>query len=240
MSTFYPFALECECGRVYTVDLAYGIHITRLPNARQQILDGKFQVFECPSCGAHTAVESAVVYTDFESHHYVAVETALRPGWGVLRARLDQVFENAFTLGPPIASEMGTKFRKRCVIGFQALREKLVIWDAALDDLVVEGVKGRLMDRLGIEAGDTVFRLAGVLPGGHLTFLRYEPPPPPPPNTRAHRSPAASPIDAETVTASEYLRQLEDRAGITADYPWLADDWVVDIYDGLALSSARA
>jgi CpXC protein len=239
MSTFYPFSLECSCGHIYTVDLAYGIHVTRLPQARQQILDGEFQVFQCPACGTATAVEGPTVYTDFIRHHYVAVETAVRPEWRMLRTRLDQVFENSFTLGPPIATEMGTRFKKRCVIGFQALREKLVIWDAALDDLVVEGVKGRLADRVGIRPGEGLFRLAGVLPGGHLTFLRFEPPPPAPPDTRAHRTTTAGPIDAETVIASEYLRQLEDRAGITTDYPWLADDWLVDIYDGLAVRSAR-
>jgi len=239
MSTFYPFPLECNCGHVYTVDLAYGVHITRLPHARQQILDGRFQVFQCPACGARTAVEAPTIYTDFDLHHYVAVETAVRPDWTVLRARLEQTFENAFTLGPPIASEMGTKFRKRCVIGFQALREKLVIWDAALDDLVVEGVKGRLAERLGIDPGDGVFRLSGVLPGGHLMFLRFEPPPPAPSDCRAHRTPAAEAVDAETVIASEYLRQLEDRAAITTEYPWLADDWLVDIYDGRMVHSAR-
>ena len=133
---------------------------------------------------------------------------------------------------------MGTKFRKRCVIGFRALREQLMIWDAALDDLVIEGVKGRLMERLGITPGNVVFRLAGVLPGGHLTFLRFEPSLPAPPGAGVHRSTATGAVDAETVLASEYVQQLEDRARIAHAYPWLADRWLVDIHDGLVVRPA--
>lgn len=124
------------------------------------------------------------------------------------------------------------------MIGFRGLREKLMIWDAALDDLVIEGLKGRLMERLGMTPGDGVFRLAGVLPGGHLTFLRFEPSPPAPPGAHAHRTTPTGAVDAETVLASEYVQQLENRARIARAYPWLADKWLVDIHDGLAVGSA--
>ena len=237
MSTFYAYRLECKCGHTDMVELVYGIHITRLPRARQQILDGDFQVFVCSACGERTAIEAPTIYTDFDRHQYVAVETAVRQDWATLGARHDHAFENSFTRGPAIASEMGTKFRKRCVIGFRALREKLMVWDAALDDLVIEGVKGRLMERLGITPGDGVFRLAGVLPGGHLTFLRFEPSPPAPPGTHVHHTTTMGAVDAETVLASEYVHQLEDRARIAQAYPWLADKWLVDIHDGLAVRS---
>jgi len=234
MSTFYPYRLECTCGHVHTVELVAGIHITRLPHARQQILDGTFQVFRCPSCGVATAVTAPTIYTDFDRHQYVAVESRVRSDWASTRARHDKVFEDSFTSGPPIASEMGVKFRKRCVFGFPALREKLMIWDADLDDLVVEGVKGALTERLGIEIADSVFRLGGVLPGGHLTFLRLEP-------ERAVAAPVGAIdrgtvkalVDVETVLAADYRRQLEQRSGITERYPWLADDWLVDLHDGL-------
>ena len=158
------------------------------------------------------------IYTDFDRHHYVAVETAVREDWATLRTRHDQAFENSFTRGPAIASEMGTRFRKRCVIGFRALREKLMIWDAALDDLVIEGIKGRLMERLGITPGDGVFRLAGLLPGGHLTFLQFEPSPPAPPGRarsphHAQGSGRRGDCSRERVPPTT-RRPREDRAGL--------------------------
>lgn len=258
MSTFFPYRLRCACGHVQVVDLVSGIHITRLPWARQQILDGTFQVFECPACATPTAVTAPTVYTDFDRNQYVAVESRVRGTWDKVRARQDQIFEDSFTHGPAIASEMGVRFIKRCVIGFPALREKLMIWDACLDDLVVEAVKGSLAERLGLGPGDAVFRLGAVLPGGHLTFLRFDAPgapdvsPPPgepvlePLATTAGaeavwqaegaglvaRSSQPAPVDAETVLAADYRRCLEGRSTIPERYPWLADEWLVDLYDG--------
>lgn len=235
MSTFYPYGLRCDCGHVHTVDLVYGIHISRLPRARQQILDGTFQVFPCPACGARTRVTAQTVYTDFERNQYVAVEPGVERDWPQLRSMHDRIFENSFTNGPPIASEMGVRFLKRLVVGFPALREKLMIWDAGLDDLVVEAVKGDLLRSLGLSPRHVVFRLGGVIPGGHLTFVRFEAEDPPVVGEEGvHRGQLADPVDADTVLASDYRARLEERASITQDYPWLADDWMIDIRDGLA------
>lgn len=234
MSTFYPYRLECACGHARTVDLVAGIHITRLPDARRQILAGTFQVYPCPACGVRTAVTAPTIYTDFDRNQYVAVETTVRAEWPTIRARQDKVFEDSFTSGPPIATEMGLRFRKRCVFGFPALREKLTIWDAALDDLVVEAVKGDLYERLGVEPADAVFRLAAVLPGGHLTFSRFEPTAPIRPSRGAtQRAVVSAAVDVETVLAEVYQRRLDQRTQIAADFPWLSDDWLVDLHDGL-------
>ena len=234
MSTFYPYELRCGCGHVHTVDLVYGIHISRLPWARQQILDGTFQVFPCPGCGVPTRVTSQTVYTDFERNQYVAVEPGVSRRWPELRAMHDRIFENSFTNGPPIASEMGVRFRRRLVVGFPALREKLMIWDAGFDDLVVEAVKADLMRRLGLSPRDIVFRLGGVIPGGHLTFVRFEADRPAPiGEDGVYRGEVPAPVDVDTVLAVDYRARLEQRASITTDFPWLADDWMIDIHDGL-------
>ena len=49
MSTFYRHTLDCPaCGVATEVNLAKGLHITRLPEVRAEILAGTFQVFDCP------------------------------------------------------------------------------------------------------------------------------------------------------------------------------------------------
>lgn len=232
MSTFVPYRLTCRCGSETTVELAYGIHITRLPWARRQILDGTFQVFTCPACGAPTAVTRSTVYTDFDRNEYVAVEPSLASNWEDIRDRNDDVFDSAFLAGPPAAAEMGTRFRKRCVFGFPALREKLLIWDAALDDLVIEGVKGQLCERLDLHPDEVMFRLGAILPGGHLTFARFDPPPPPPPGVGVHQAALPCAVDVETVPASDYRDRVDRRGEILDEYPWLRDDWLVDLYEG--------
>lgn len=232
MSTFSPYRLECRCGHAWTVDIAYGIHITRLPWAREQILDGTFQVFTCAACGEATAVTGSTVYTDFDRHEYVAVEPAVGASWQSIRERNERVFDNSFTAGPPIAAEMGVQFRKRAVIGFTALREKLVIWNAALDDLVVEGVKADLADDLGLEPDEALFRLSAVLPGGHLTFARFEPVEDVAGPQQVRRHPRPSAVDVETVLAEDYQACRDRRGDIVGQYPWLGDDWLVDFHDG--------
>lgn len=232
MSTFYPYDMECACGVTTRVELVAGIHITRLPEARQQILDGTFQVFTCTGCGQPTAVTGPTVYTDFDRHQYVVVETPQRRPWSSVRAIHARIFEDSFTSGPPIATEMASRFSKRGLYGFPALREKLLIWDASLDDLVVEGVKAELTERLGIRPDEVAFRLRAILPGGHLLFGLHEPVPVSPDRSPVWRSKTSRPVEFETATADVYHACRDARYSLVARYPWLADDWLVDFHDG--------
>lgn len=176
MSTFYPYQARCpSCRHTFVAELARGLHITRLPQIRQQLLDGTFQVFTCPACKQPTVIEATVVYTDFERFEYVAVETSASAKWQAALARHKTVFRDCFEHGPPIAHDMGAKFKRRVVYGFRALREKLLLWDAGLDDRVVEAVKADLVDQEGESPRDVVLRLSRVLEGGHLLFAAYRP-----------------------------------------------------------------
>lgn len=232
MSTFYPHEIHCPgCGRGFTVDVVWGIHITRLPWARRQILDGTFQVFRCPGCDGQVTVEGPSVYTDFARHHYVAVETPASGSWQAAKLRHQTIFEDSFESGPEIAREMGRAFTRRLVYGLARLREKLLLWDAGLDDYVVEAVKGDMLARLGLGHRDGELVLAAILGGGHLMFARL--PPRPRPDSEAPQSVrAVEPLGFETAPAAEYQRRLAARDAIARDFPWLEDDWFVDVGEG--------
>jgi hypothetical protein len=240
MSTFYPHEVICPgCSRAFTVDVVRGIHITRLPRARQQILDGTFQVFTCPGCKRSMTVEGPSVYTDFERHHYVAIETSASASWQAAKLRHQTIFEDSFESGPDIAREMGRSFRRRLVYGLGRLREKLLLWDADLDDHVVEAVKGDLLARLGLGHRDAELVLATILEGGHLMFARL--PARPRPEAEAARSVrSVDPVGFETAPATDYERRLRGRDAIARDYPWLQDDWFVDIGEGPLFAASRA
>jgi hypothetical protein len=129
---------------------------------------------------------------------------------------------------------MGARFKRRVVFGYRALREKLVAWDSGLDDRVVEAVKGDLLRADGVEPSDVVLRVARVLDGGHLLFAVHDPSPIP------GERPAAQPFvyalppahDFMTATAAMLTARARDASGIERDYPWLQDDWFVDLHDG--------
>lgn len=235
MSTFRRYEATCPaCEHRWTVDIARGLHITRLPQIREQLLTGRFQVHECPSCNSPTVFEATVVYTDFERHEYIACETAASASWQAAIARHQTVFRDCFEHGPPIAQEIGKTFKRRLVYGFRALREKIVLWDAGLDDRVVEAVKGDLLKKERQAPRDVVLRISRVLDGGHLLFSVHDP------IRRPDDVPPGAPLvmalpparDFLTAPAAMYKARTAGPSRITQDYPWLGDDWFVDIHDG--------
>jgi len=235
VSTSQPYEATCAaCEHRWTVEIAHGLHITRLPHIREQLLTGRFQVFQCPRCAAPTVLEATAVYTDFERHEYVACETAASASWQAAIARHQAVFRDCFERGPPIAQEMGRAFKRRLVYGFRALREKILLWDAGLDDRIVEAVKGDLLEEEGEIPREAVLRISRVLDGGDLLFSIHDPirrPDDVPPGT-----PLVMPLpparDFTTAPAALYRARAAEPSRVTRDYPWLGDDWFVDLHDG--------
>lgn len=235
MSTFRRYDTTCPaCGHAHEVEIARGLHITRLPNIRRHLLDGTFQVYPCPACGKAAVYEATVVYTDFERNEYVACETARSATWQAALARHQTVFRDCFEHGPPIAQEMGHRFKRRLVFGFRALREKLVLWDKGLDDRIVEAVKGDLLREEGEAPRDAVLRISRVLDGGHLLFAVYEPVRPPEdlPPDEPWVATLPAPHDFLTAPAAMYAARAAEPSRIERDYPWLGDDWFIDLHDG--------
>lgn len=232
MSTFFHPTLSCpSCGHRFTAPILKGLHITRLPEQRQAILDGTFQRFRCEGCGQAVRVERTdTVYTDFDRGHYVAVESRHAPDWRRSKAKHAAVWDQAFTLGPAVAEELSHGMRHRLVFGTLALREKLLAWDNDLDDLVLEAVKGDALRARGLSLHDEELRLSAVVPDGPLLFMRLSPPLPvpegpdgvcvlPPLEVRGHVFAARG----------DYRERLRRRSEAFGDYPWLGDDWVVDL-----------
>ncbi len=233
MSTFYPAQLPCpKCQKSYTADLVQGIHISRLPHARQQILDGTFQLFRCPHCGGEAMVEAALVYTDFDRDHYVAMEpSTYRDRPGALKRHM-AVFNDCLVYAPPIARDLGRRLKRRLVFGLRALREKLLLWDAGMDDRVVESLKGDWLEENDLAVEEVVLRLHVILPGGHLLFAVLDPPPALLDDEGDSLLTLAlpAPRDFATIPHEKYRQRLEEAPLIPGKYPWLGEDWYVDIY----------
>lgn len=237
MSTFRPYPATCPaCRHEWQVEVARGLHITRLPDIRERLLRGTFQVFTCPACNAPTVFEATVVYTDFDRNEYVAAETLASAHWQAAVARHETVFRDCFVNGPPIAQDMGKRFKRRLVYGFRALREKLVLWDAKLDDRVVEAVKGDVLRREELEPSEVVLRTSRVLDGGHLLFAMHEPVVRP--DSAQPGQPFAQVLapafDFVTAPAAMYQARASSPSSISRDFPWLQDEWLVDLHDGPA------
>jgi hypothetical protein len=221
MSTYADRELRCTgCGHVWTTPILTGIHSTRLPEVRAAILEGTFQVIACPGCGATARVEAVTVYTDFERGHYLAVEMPAPEDWRATRGAAVKVFDDAFLFGPPIAQEMVLHMRCRVVFGLRALREKLLIWDADLNDRVVESLKAAWLRDHGLGPRDETLRVVLIHQGGHMLLGRF---------TREDRATSPDvPIGYVTFPNAAYQAALSGYSRIAGELPWLADDWVVD------------
>lgn len=233
MSTVELQPVRCPaCAHDWQHPLYRGLHITRLPAVRAAILDGSWQVLRCPACGtAVQAMRLPLIYTDFAHQTYIAVEGRGHADWRARVTAHQQVFDACFTFGPPDAEALGGSLQPRLVFGIGALREKLQILDAGLDDRVVEALKADLLAEAGLRCTDAQLRLAAILPGGHLMFAQLPPSGAAVPLTDAVEVvPPLVPLDHVTAPQRRYARRAEQRARIADDHPHLRTDWVVDAH----------
>jgi hypothetical protein len=229
VSTYERFGTRCiRCREAFEIPILKGLHITRAPKIYAAIVEDEFQKFACPKCGYVHRVENSTILTDFEKHQYLAVEESLTADWRATKAQHVKVFDDCFTFGPPVAEELAGIMRHRLVFGFQALREKLKVWDAGLDDRAVEAVKGDVLRRRGAAPHAEVLRVSTVLDNGFLLFSRWGLPNDPIPGEDLIPPPAL--LGHEMVQARAYERRLAHSSEILEDYPWLHDDWVIDLW----------
>ena len=148
MSIFLTQSLDCPgCGTPVDYELVQSINVDRRPDLRDAILDGSFQLMECPSCATRFRVEPEFVYMDRGRSQYIGVWPASRRDeWQEYAARTRAVFDDALGKNAPgAARKVGEKLEVRAVFGWPALVEKLLARQAGIDDRTLEAAKLVLM-----------------------------------------------------------------------------------------------
>lgn len=147
MSTFAPGMVTCPaCQCTFEAQLATSINVTRSPEHGVAIRDGSFHRWKCPSCAERFEAIVSFVYLDFERKIMIGVHPeADLAEWRRRERETEEAFETEVASGAgSLLRGLSDGFRVRTVFGLAGLREKLVAFDADLDDLVVELVKLRL------------------------------------------------------------------------------------------------
>src|SRR5437660_345608 len=147
MSWFETTPFDCpSCGKQFFGPTAETINVSRMPGERDRILAGQFHRLTCSHCGAVLRVDRRFLYTDLDRKHFAHVFCTDEIGdWPALEQEAGKVFWQGFEKSPPGVREMALGFRVRAVFGVEALAEKLRIWDAGLDDALVELLKLELV-----------------------------------------------------------------------------------------------
>jgi hypothetical protein len=147
MATLTPLSVACGgCGaRVFGV-VADSVNAERTPWVVENLLDGRFQRFDCQVCGAAAIIENQLLYMDLERKHWIGMfpppQRSRFAEWGRV---VEQSFSDALTTAPPPLARAREEFRVRVVFGVAELREKVLAWHAGLDDAVLEVLKLDLM-----------------------------------------------------------------------------------------------
>lgn len=144
MSTWTQRELACPtCGQAVHAKIAIGAHVGRAPQIREQVLARTFHRFTCPA-GHPITVHAAFEYMDTERGQLLLVgRTNDRAEWPAFEARVRATVDRVLELGSPLTEPLVRGLKPRVVFGLEGLREKLVIWDAAIDDALVECMKVR-------------------------------------------------------------------------------------------------
>ncbi|MBA3460076.1 MAG: hypothetical protein H0T46_08960 [Deltaproteobacteria bacterium] len=145
MSTWSDRTIACpRCSASVRARIALGAHIGRVPEVRDAVLARTFHRFPCAACGMSIQVHARFEYTDIERRQLVLV--GLPPEvrtWQELETTLNTTIDRALEHGSPLVAPFVREVKRRVVFGVEELREKLVVWDAGLDDGLVECIKVR-------------------------------------------------------------------------------------------------
>jgi hypothetical protein len=175
MSITVPLDLPCRCGETLHVQVVESLNGGRHAHLRKSVFDRSLHVFECHYCGTTTRVEKPFLYFDFDRRQMLGVypladlERAQQCAEQVMEIYCERLRDDA----PTMVRERAKDFLVRVCFGYEELREKLVIDDAELSDLVVEALKCEMLaiDE-GLRAAEVVtLRLDEVTGDGDLVFV---------------------------------------------------------------------
>lgn len=178
MSTFATVPVVCpECGTEQHREVATSLNAARSPHLRDAILAQTFQVFVCDACTRRFLYTGTFPYLDLERRQLFGVfPVAEEIDWPVHEARMLDAYRTTLGGGaPPVAQTLGTGVAVRCVFGLPALREKLVVAGAGLDDVLVEAVKLDVMRSVKGLAVDAEHRPRVVTIGDDEVVLALPP-----------------------------------------------------------------
>jgi hypothetical protein len=138
------------------------------------VLDRKLHAFNCGACGRQFVIEKEMLYFDFDRRQFIGVfPTTERARERECGERLVKAFETTVRdQAPAFVQDASRDFLVRITFGYEELREKLVIDEAGLSDLVVESVKCDRMASDGSLLDNRVLtlRLDHVTESGDLSF----------------------------------------------------------------------
>ncbi len=141
MGVMRGYTLRDKRGRELQANVADCVNVSRTPKARELILEGKFHRVDHPAGTSRVSVEKTFFYSDFGRKQFFLV----LPRWDRHKWREATQDLRDMMAHLPEALAPSAQRTVRVVCGLAELREKLVAFDAELDDRMVEVLKAMLL-----------------------------------------------------------------------------------------------
>ena len=142
MSIFRDTEGRCTgCGKIQRFKLYRSINVAENPELKAGVRDGSLFVWECPECGRRNLARYESLYHDPEAKLMIW----LLPGGEVSQSQMDSIGNHTRAMG---------NYTLRRVSDVSSLIEKLLIFDAGLDDVVVEMCKYVTRAEMASKAGE--------------------------------------------------------------------------------------
>ena len=137
MSKQIKKAVVCpHCSKKTNTEIWSSINVTQTPSLRQKVMDQSLFLWKCPFCGYQAELLYPFLYHDMK-HNFMVY---FIPNWEQIQSLQYSIIEKDF---PQL-----TIIQKRLVLSFNDLKEKILIFEAGLDDRAIELTKFALFDVL--------------------------------------------------------------------------------------------
>lgn len=105
------------------------INVTLDPELKKKVLDGFLFKMKCAECGTETVINYDTLYHDMSAEHPLLIQCCQqRDGWEAINEQNENVRKMMADMN------LSNEFPHRVVIGYNALREAIRIFDAGYDD----------------------------------------------------------------------------------------------------------
>jgi len=167
--------VTCRCGTPVEVFVADSLNAGRHPHLKDALIQRTLHRFQCAVCDQILIIEKDMLFFDFERRQFFCMYPRHeRAREAELAAEVKRAYNHWLLEAAPVfIRQQGREFLMRCCFGYEELREKVVIDDLRLSDLVIEALKLEIMraDPWFEQAEVLTLRLETMSPDGSLQFI---------------------------------------------------------------------
>lgn len=153
MSTFVQQTVTCPaCGDQAERTVCISLNAVRAPEHATALRQGTFQHVKCRSCAQIFAMDAPMLYLDVDHGLWLSMYPRIwEKHWDRLEGEtLASWKRNTQENAPPMVRQWMGNMTIRAVFGLAALREKVLLQEAGIDDRYVELLKLSIMRSSGL------------------------------------------------------------------------------------------